>query len=272
MPTARPIVTAASLADDLRTLGLRPGSTALVHTSLSSLGWVVGAEQAVVDALHQSLGPAGTLVMPTQSWQLCDPAFLNEPNVPQEWWPTIRANLPVYDPPRTPTRTMGAVAELFRTQPGTMRSSHPHRSFAAAGPNANEIVETHELTSPVGDGSPLAALYRMDAQILLLGVGYDKSTALHLAEDRCDFGGKHTVHNGAPMIVDGQRQWVEWDEMCPADDDFNAVGHAFADEKGLTRIGKVGRAEAKLIPMREFVDFAQIWFAGTRKLSKSGQA
>lgn len=86
----------------------------MVHTSLRALGYVVGDEQAVIEALRTAVGPTGTRVMPAQSWQLCDPAFLNESDVPQEWWPTIRNHLPVYDAARTPTRTMGAVADRRR--------------------------------------------------------------------------------------------------------------------------------------------------------------
>ena len=203
--------TVDSLTADLRDLGVTAGACLLVHTSLSALGWVVGGEHAVVLALRRAIDPdgrgEGTLVMPAQSWQLCDPAYLNNPAVPREWWSAIRAHLPAWDPASTPTRTMGAVAELFRTLPGVRRSDHPHRSCAAEGRHAERVVARHDLTSPVGEGSPLRALYDLGADaavaVLLLGVGHEKSTALHLAEDRCDYAGRHSVRNGAPLLVDG---------------------------------------------------------------------
>jgi aminoglycoside 3-N-acetyltransferase len=34
--------TVSSLADDLKALGIRPGDTVTVHTSLRSLGYVIG--------------------------------------------------------------------------------------------------------------------------------------------------------------------------------------------------------------------------------------
>jgi aminoglycoside 3-N-acetyltransferase len=267
----RELVTRERLAADLASVGVEPGMTLLVHASLSSLGWVVGGEQAVVEGLRDAVGKDGTLVMPTQSWQLCDPAYLNAPDVARDWWPAIRDHLPAYDRARTPTRTMGAVAELFRTLPGTVRSGHPHRSFAAAGRWAAQVTAVHELDSPVGERSPLRALYELDSHVLLLGVGHDKSTALHLAEHRCQYPGKHSVRNGAPLMIDGTRRWVAWTELWAADDDFDEVGDAFAHETGLTRVGTVGRARAQLLPLRPLVDFAAEWFARHRTLERFGK-
>ena len=231
----------------------------MVHCQLSALGWVPGGEQSVNAALREVVGAQGTLAMPTQSWQLCDPAYLNHPSLPREWWSAIRASMPVFDPAVTPTRTMGAVAELFRTPPGTLRSDHPHRSFAAQGPEAAAIVAHHELTNPVGEPTPLGVLYTLDARILLLGVGYDKCTALHLAEDRTSSPGKHMVRNGAALIRNGQREWVVWEEPWPSDNDFGAAGAAFS-ATGREELGKVGQATARLVSMRELVDFAAEWF------------
>jgi aminoglycoside 3-N-acetyltransferase len=257
-------VTRESIATALGSLGVDRGMTVLVHASLSAIGWVAGGEQAVLEALRDAVGGDGTLVMPTQSWQLCDPAYLDDPAVPRAWWPVVREHLPPYDPAVTPTRTMGAVAELFRHLPGSLRSAHPHRSFTANGPLAQAIVARHDLDSPVGERSPLRALYEHRASILLLGVAHDKSTALHLAEDRCDYPGKHHVRNGGPLLRDGRREWIAWDELRVVDDDFEAVGAAFATATGSERRGMVGRAPARLIPMRELVDFAVGWFATHR--------
>lgn len=254
------VATVQSLTADLADLGVAPGMTVLVHTALSSLGFVIGGEQAVITALGDAVGTEGTLAMPAQSWQLCDPAYLNDPEVPPAWWSLIRESLPLFGPAVTPTRTMGRVAELFRTLPGVLRSGHPHRSFAASGPHARSIVARHDLDSPVGTGSPLQAMYELDARVLLLGVGYEKCTALHLAEARCDFPGKHTVRNGAPGVSGDRRTWVTWEEMWPAADDFAELGAAFAQHGGDVRHGRVGAARTQLVSMRGLVDYAAEWF------------
>jgi aminoglycoside 3-N-acetyltransferase len=99
------------------------------------------------------------------------------------------------------------VAELFRSLPGVLRSGHPHRSFAAAGPHAAEITARHELESPVGEGSPLRVMYELGGSVLLLGVGHDKSTALHLAEHRTQYPGKHAVRKRRSPLVDFAAGW-----------------------------------------------------------------
>ncbi|MEV0609906.1 AAC(3) family N-acetyltransferase [Polymorphospora rubra] len=259
---SRRLVTRTQLAADLQELGLSAGMAVMVHTSLKSLGWVVGGEQTVLDALRDAVGPTGTLVMPTQSWQLCDPAYLNLE--PAAWWPAIRDNLPVYAPQVTPTRTMGAVAELFRTVPSTRRSRHPHRSISANGPQAAAITATHDLDSPVGERSPLKALYDLDASVLLLGTTPAKITALHLAEHRAQWPRKHLVGNGAALIRDGRRTWVSWEELWVEDDDFVDVVDAFVASGGLRSTGPVGDAPAQLLPIRALVDFAAPWFSAHR--------
>ncbi|MFT3888405.1 MAG: AAC(3) family N-acetyltransferase [Arachnia sp.] len=255
-------VTGERLVADLRALGLPAGATVMVHTSLRSLGWVIGGAQTVLEALRMAVGPEGTLVMPTQSWQLCDPALLQQ--AAPEWWPTIRDHLPLYDPAVTPSQTMGIVAELFRTTPGALRSPHPHRSISAAGPNAATITARHPLDSPAGENSPLGALFDLDAWILLLGVTAAKATALHLAEHRATYPGKRTIPNGAAMLVDGERRWVTWEELDVQDDDFVDVAAAFAADTGLVRTRPVGDATAHLLPMRPLVDYAARWFTDHR--------
>ena len=132
--------TRATLAADLRRLEVMPGSVLMVHCSLRSLGWVCGAQTAVIQALQDALTPAGTLVMPSHSSDLTDPAQWSQPPVPHEWQRTIRDNMPAYHPQTTPTRGMGAVAEQFRTWPGVLRSAHPAFSLAAAGPHAAAVI------------------------------------------------------------------------------------------------------------------------------------
>ncbi|REJ04144.1 aminoglycoside N(3)-acetyltransferase [Microbacterium bovistercoris] len=255
-PFTPTLVTGADLRTGLAALGVEPGQVLLVHASLSSFGVVAGGEQTVITALRETVGPFGTVVMPSQSWQLCDPDYLDDPALPSAARSKVRQSLPVFDEVLTPTRSMGAIAELFRLQPDAHRSPHPHRSFAAAGLEAREITRVHELSSPFGESSPLARLYALDAVVVLLGVGFDKCTSLHLAEHRAAEGGARAlVRNGAALAVSGARQWVSWEEPVVDDAEFVSIGRAF-DSAGNVRTTKVGAAVCRAMSMVELVDFA----------------
>ncbi|KTB48194.1 Aminoglycoside N3'-acetyltransferase [Dehalogenimonas alkenigignens] len=259
-------LTVSSLTDDFRRIGVRPGMTLIVHSSLSSMGWVCGNAQSVIMALEAAIGETGTLVMPTHTSDNSDPAFWSRPPVPSQWWDIIRAETPAFDPELTPTRKMGAIPETFRKQPGTVRSNHPQVSFAARGPLAARIVSDHSLNYALGDASPLGRLYEIGGFILLLGVGYENNTALHLAEFRANFPGKKVERGGAAVNENGRRIWKILEDFSEESDRFPEIGAAFeAAHPHKVTTGRIGLAEARLMPVRDLVDFATAWLEANRK-------
>jgi len=258
------LVTPRTIAEDLACLGVQPGMLLNVHSAMSKLGFVVGGAQSVVEGLLDAIGSKGTLMMPSHSAQLSDPANWRNPPAPESWWDRIREEMPAYHPARTPTRNMGAVPELFRTFPDVQRSAHPQVSHAALGPLANEITRAHPLECFFGEHSPIGKLYALDGWVLLLGVGHGNNTALHLAEDRAEFPGKTTHREGAPIGTDGTRHWQTFEPLKVNDDDFTDIGAAFADT-GRERTGRVCAADARLMRARDVVDFATDWITSHRQ-------
>jgi aminoglycoside 3-N-acetyltransferase len=253
--------TRASLAKDLQHIGVVAGMTLIVHSSLRSIGWVSGGPVAVVQALMDAVTTEGTLVMPTHTSGYSDPAQWENPPVPQSWWQTIYDTMPAFDPQITPSSFMGQIAETFRTWPGTMRSAHPQGSFAAWGKHAYAITANHSINYTFGEGSPLARVYDLDGYVLLLGVGYDNCTSLHVAEYRAP--GAIEVQQGAPIFEHGQRVWKTYKDIAMDSEIFPTIGQAF-EQTELVKTGKVGSAEVRLFPQRPIIDFAVQWLTQHR--------
>lgn len=249
--------TRSSLAREFIDMGLKKGDTVLVHSSLSSIGYVVGGGEAVVEALMDVITEEGTIVMPTHTGQLCDPVFWGNPPVPNEWFETIRKELPAFDPRITRTNGMGEVVECFRQFEGVKRSYHPLVSFAAWGKNADFVTENHSLDNSLGENSPLARVYDLNGKILLIGVEFDRNTSCHLGEYRA--GNAHEAKNAAPIIIDGKREFKIFNDIEFRTELFYFIGEGL-DEISKIKEYKLGDAKVLLMNQRECVDFSVEFF------------
>ena len=64
-----------------------------------------------------------------------------------------------------------------------MRGNHPLDSFTAVGPQAAKLIGGQ---TPLDVYAPLAALARMKGFVLLMGVGLERMTLVHLAEKKLE--------------------------------------------------------------------------------------
>lgn len=152
---------------------------------------------------------------------------------------------------------MGKIVECFRTYPNVVRSNHPLGSFCCMGEtcrgNNNESVAIDEF----GRGITIKKIYDFDGYILLIGVGYDSNTSVHLSEVRS--GACELIKVGAPIIENGERVWKEFVEMDYESDTFVEIGVEF-ERKGTVTMGKIGNATSRLMKQRDIVDFGTEWF------------
>jgi aminoglycoside 3-N-acetyltransferase len=136
-----------------------------VHSSLSSCGYFAAGPEDVLQSLREV---SVTLALPTHSY--CYP-------------PTSGALAPLFDVRVTPSQN-GLLTEIFRAQPGVVRSLHATHSMAATGPLAKELTSHHfQSNTPCGVGTPYHRLVQRHASILLFGVAFHCYTLFHTAED-----------------------------------------------------------------------------------------
>lgn len=203
-----------------RGLGLAEGDRVVVHSSLSSLGHVDGGADAVVDALLDTVGPDGTVAVPTFT-------RYDEP----------------YDPATSPSTT-GAVTEALRQREEAVRSPHPTKSIAAIGPDAEELLADHDPANSLGPGSPLHRLLERDGTILLLGVNHESNSALHVAERLAGVPYRDQTAT-TETTVGGGVETVEVNRVhCSRG--FEVV-HPLTIAAGVVSTGRVGEAEARLL-------------------------
>jgi aminoglycoside 3-N-acetyltransferase len=218
------------LIRQLHELGVERGGVLLVHTAFSKLGPVEGGPQGLIGALREALGPDGTLAMPSMS---------DDDDIP-------------FDAAKAACIGVGVVADTFWRLPGVLRSDNPH-AFAAIGPRAAEITGAHSLDVPHGVDSPVGRIHEMDGQVLLLGVGHDANTTIHLAEALA--GVRYRRRKYLTVVTAGRPTRYEYGETDHCCENFSLMD-AWLEEARLQRRGSLARADARLARSRDIVDAA----------------
>lgn len=223
-------VTRASLAADLRSLGLARGMDVMVHSSLSSIGHVAGGADTVIQALLDVIGKRGTLMMPSFNHRAAQ----------------------VYNPMTTPT-TNGAIPDAFWRRPDAVRSDHSTHAVAAVGPRAEAFCKDHGEKGLWTPNSPIGQLVHGNGHVLLLGVDHNATTAYHVAELSVPCGCIDPFGNFYSVVApDGGVRKVRGlafrSALCPVPP--GKLNRAL-DRRGKQRRGKVGRADSFFVPAIE---------------------
>ena len=220
-------ITVAELTAQLQELGVSANDVLVMHTSFSKIGPIENGPLGLIRALRAALGPNGTLVMPSMT---------DDDDHP-------------FDPRTTSCLRMGVVADMFWRMPNVLRSDSPH-AFAAVGPEAVRITADHPLDIPHGLDSPVGRVYELDGQVLLLGVGHDANTTIHLAEA---LAGVRYRRPKSVMILEAGKPtrypYAEIDHCCA---NFNLVDQ-WLDADGRQRHGRTGRGEGRLARSHDVV-------------------
>lgn len=247
---------AASLADDLRRLGVRPGDALMAHASLRR---TAARAEAVIEAVAAAVGPEGTMLMTLGA---DDPwGWVNER--PEHERAALLADAPEWDAATAATDPdMGVLAEVFRTYPGTVVSDHPEGRFGARGRLAVELTSDQPWDDYYGPGSPLERFVAAGGRVMRLGADVDTVTLLHWAEYLAVVPDKRRVrrHRRMPDGVRAIECLDDSDGIVDRDgDDYFGVILADYLGSGRATVGRVGGAAAELLDGPDLVAFAATW-------------
>lgn len=234
-------VTKKRIRKDLRNLGLKQGNWVLVHSSLKSIGYVIGGANTVIDAILEVIGDEGLLMVPTF---------------------TFTNFTPYFDPRHTPSQ-MGLITETLRKREESMRSLHPRHSVGVIGKKAEEVVNGHLQAGSVGKGSPIDKLAEQGGYILLLGVDHTSNTIIHTAEVYAELPYLYTVKDSpdfprqANVLVPNGRGPARMSsvELAPyptCSEGFWKLEPVLRDRRQI-RYGKIGQANCQLMRGKDVI-------------------
>jgi aminoglycoside 3-N-acetyltransferase len=217
---------------------------------------------ALIDALLDRLGPRGTLVAyaATPENSRTTPDYVRATaGMSEAEREAYDASLPAFDRDTTPVSpSVGVVSERLRRRPGARRSGHPQTSFAALGREARYLTEEHG-EEHLGLGSPLGRLYDRGAFGLLIGVSWSRFTPFHLADYQEPTLPVKTYHAKVARAGADDGVWTAFLDLDLHDGHFEELGkyvEVELESRGEIRRGRIGDAEAVLVPIRPAVDVA----------------
>jgi aminoglycoside N3'-acetyltransferase len=252
-------VTSRDISEAVRNLGLSDKAVC-IHSSLGSFGFVVGGADAVVSAF---LNEGCTVMVPAfYSGQSIPPPPGQRPE--RNGWNYVEAvevpyPRPIFIPSSNETDT-GAIPEALLKTPGRVRGNHPSCSFAAVGPLSGDLISGQ---APFDVYAPLGKLTELDGFVVLVGVGLNRMTFIHYAEQ---VAGRNLFRrwvvglDGKPMMVEvggcsegfhklepvirplvrkirvGKSLW----QVFPAKETLDAVSRAIARDPYITHCGDAG--------------------------------
>jgi aminoglycoside N3'-acetyltransferase len=250
-----PAQTFDRLLGDFRALGLEPGDTVLVYSSLKSLGYVENGPQTVIKALFQSVSPDGTIVFP--AYYMPGGTMYGACQIKDY----------VFDP-RVHGTNLGSIPKEFLRFPGVERSLHPTHSVAALGRNARYLTEAHHLApSTFGKGSPWDRLIEIGGKVAGIGIPMAPGGLYHPLEDHMMDAFPLPVRMKETHFLRCRQQSGEIIKVpvVPLDPGFlpRRIDHKSRGDlrdyfwreftgAGLLRVGQVGEARTWLIGAQEF--------------------
>ena len=243
--------TMQDLEKDIRQIGVVSSDTLTVHTSLKSIGKIDDTQKSgaevLIDALKNSVSD-GILMIPSHTYA------------------NIRET-PVFDIRKTrpcigtlPCVAVELANEAYDKGDMTcVRSMQVSHSIVAFGKDAYEFAACDRSTKT---RTPMAGcygnLYRRNGKILLIGVGLNKNTFIHMVDEFLDYDCGKRLPDGTTYIHITDYDGTQWEQeriltYGPGAADFERYATALQQANAIT-YGKVGDADAMLIDAKKCFD------------------
>lgn len=226
------MIISADAVREVFTAALNPGDDVLIHASLGNLGHFEAGVDDVIVALQEAVGPTGTVIMmtDTRSFAKSGEFFMDQPS------------------------ETGLLTEHFRLFPGVKRSCVPMVSFCAIGERSDFYTEVYH--SHLDAEATITRLLERDGKIMLIGIGYEKCTLYHLAEERHktpynfykSFEGE-LMEEGKAIRPISQRYFVRRDMNVKKNP---AIGGIMLEERDQSHIAVLGDDVVRTFRARDF--------------------
>jgi aminoglycoside N3'-acetyltransferase len=238
-PSHKAEISRQHIVRDLKAMGITKGDHLALGISFKKIGYVVDGPETLIDALLETVGPEGTIMMNTFT------EFFYPDEIELGWVDYT------FDPKTTKVNT-GIIPETLRKRKNAIRSQHPTHSVAAIGKMAEYLTESHDENSSAF--LPFSRLSEINGKYLAIGIGERLVGFRHQAQY---MAGLLDVVSWRRCVKfkarDGQIKTITLRDRggCPKRLS-ELVPHI--RKSGLVQDGKVGMAASLLVPAKEALD------------------
>jgi aminoglycoside 3-N-acetyltransferase len=218
-----------------------------IHASLRSFGQVDGGASTLIEAL---LAEGCTVLVPTFSYffEIAPPSAEQPARNGMDYVSSVGV-MPGTDRVFSAgsidlsREYMGAVPAAVLAHPDHVRGNHPLNSFSAVGSMANQLIEDQ---TPENVYAPLAALIQTGGLVVMMGVGLERMTLLHLAEQ----------HAGRNLFV----RWANGPDGQPVAANVGSCSDGFGRFdpvlEPIMQTEQVGQSEWRIYPAAGVIELA----------------
>ncbi len=186
------MITEKDITDAFREAGCRKGDVIFVHSDVGVFGKLLCLDRklslgSICNAIKESVGPAGTVIMPTFTYSFCkgDPFDVNNSK-----------------------STVGVLSEYFRNLPDVVRTLHPIFSVAIWGKQKDELAAVGK--DSFHRNSIFGKLHEIKGKIVFFGARFQTCTYVHYVEQMHGIPYRY-MKNFKGKVISGDR---EWEDSC----------------------------------------------------------